>query len=229
MDLLLAADEPDPCLRLPGTGTSPFLLACDHGDRLLPRSLGGLGIDPAELERHIGYDIGILGVSRRLASALGATLVTQRYSRLVVDCNRRPGVPSSMPEVADGTIVPANEGLGETERSRRVAAIFEPYHRVLKQEIDAHLASGRPLALIAMHSFTPMLRQTGRPRPWHIGVLFNRDPRLGRALLALLADETGLCVGENEPYAVSDEGDYTIPVHGEARGIPHVEIEVRQT
>ena len=133
-----------------------------------------------------------------------------------------------MPEVADGTIVPANEGLGETERSRRVAAIFEPYHRALKQEIDAHLASGRPLALIAMHSFTPMLRQTGRPRPWHIGVLFNRDPRLGRALLALLADETGLCVGENEPYAVSDEGDYTIPVHGEARGIPHVEIEVRQ-
>ena len=225
---LLGQGEPAPCLCLPGTGTSPFLLACDHGDRLVPRRLGMLGITQDELDRHIGWDIGILEVSRRLAGTLGATLVAQRYSRLVVDCNRRPGMPSSMAEVSDGTVIPGNQVLTGAERSTRIATIFEPYHDALANEIDAHESSGRPLALVTMHSFTPALRQTGRQRPWHIGVLFNRDVRLGRSLFEVLSDESGLCVGENEPYAVSDPGDYTIPVHGEDRGILHVEIEIRQ-
>ena len=91
------------------------------------------------------------------------------------------------------------------------------------------IAGGKPAALtalIALHSFTPTFK--GVARPWHAAVLYHRDPRFPRRLLALLKEEKGLIVGDNEPYSVSDETDYTIPVHGERRGLPHALVEIRQ-
>jgi predicted N-formylglutamate amidohydrolase len=207
-------------------GRSPFLLAADHAGRAIPRRLGVLGLPASELERHIAWDIGIAGTSRLLADALDAFLILQSYSRLVIDCNRSPAVPSSISEVSESTGIPGNRGVAAAERQARIAEIFEPYHRRLAAELDARERRGRETILIAMHSFTPVFK--GVARPWQVGVLYNRDRRLGSIMLDLLRAEGDLVVGDNEPYAISDESDYTIPVHGEKRGIVHVELEIRQ-
>lgn len=209
-------------------GRSTMVLACDHGGNAVPRALDGLGLLPAELDRHIGIDIGALGLARHLSRALDAPLVHQRFSRLVIDCNRGPGVASSRPEIADGTPIPGNSGLDQADVDKRVAEIFIPYQRAVGELLDSRKTAGLDPVLVAVHSFTPRLRDAETDRPWHIGVLFNRDPRLGQALIDLLRGEGDLVVGENQPYAVDDVNDYTIPVHGEQRGIPHVEIEIRQ-
>ena len=224
--LLLAADEPAPVTIHNADGRSAFLLVADHAGNLIPRALGDLGVSPAERQRHIAWDIGIATVSRLLADALDATLVQQNYSRLVIDCNRRPGVPTSMPEISEATPVPGNVNLGAAQKAARVREIFRPYHDAIEAELERRRAAGRPAVLIAMHSFTPVYH--GVARPWHAGVLYNRDPRFAHVLMALLGREAGLVVGDNEPYSVTDESDYTIPVHGEKRGLHHVAIEIRQ-
>jgi predicted N-formylglutamate amidohydrolase len=225
---LLSADEPAPVAVEIADGASPFLLIADHAGNRVPALLGDLGLPQAELDRHIGIDIGILGVGRALARHLGATLIHQPYSRLVIDCNRRPGRPDAMPEVSDGTRVPGNIGLDRAARARREAAIFHPYHARIAAEIDGREAAGRPVVLVALHSFTPRHGDYPAPRPWQVGVLWNRDDRLAMALIDVLAAGGDLTVGVNEPYGVSDDIDYAIPVHGEARGLVHVEIEIRQ-
>ena len=176
------------------------------------------------MARHIGWDIGIWAVSELLADALDAPLIGQMVSRLVIDCNRMPGVPSSIPVVSEATEIPGNIGLTAAARAARVAEVFDPYQQAIAAELAARAA--RPTAFIAMHSFTPVY--LGVARPWHVGVLFNRDDRLAQPMLALLRAEAGLVVGENEPYAVSDLTDYTVPVHCERRGLPHLELEIRQ-
>jgi predicted N-formylglutamate amidohydrolase len=223
---LLANDEPAPVTVYNKDGQSPLLLVADHAGNLIPRALGDLGVTEAERARHIGWDIGIAGVSRRLADALDATLIQQNYSRLVIDCNRPPGVPSSMPQISESTPVPGNVGLGEADKAARVSDLFQPYHGAIAAELDLRRQNGRPAALVAMHSFTPVFH--GVARPWHAGVLYNRDDRFAQALKRLLQAETGLTIGDNEPYSVDDETDYTIPVHGERRGLHHVAIEIRQ-
>ncbi|PMR77417.1 N-formylglutamate amidohydrolase [Billgrantia endophytica] len=223
---LLAEDELPPVTVHRQSGKSIFVLASDHAGNSVPRRLRNLGLPQSELGRHIGIDVGILETSLQLADQLDAPLIAQRYSRLVIDCNRQPGNVSSMPTISESTEVPGNCGLSDDEMWWREREIFHPYHDMIKEMLDSRDQEGRDTVLVAMHSFTPEL--FGRPRPWHIGVLFNRDPRVGKALLELLRAEGDLCVGENEPYAVDDENDYTIPVHGERRGLPHVEIEIRQ-
>jgi len=225
---LLAVDEPAPVtLYNGGAGAaSPFLLVADHAGNLIPRALGGLGISAAERARHIGWDIGIAGVGRRLADALGAPLIQQNYSRLVIDCNRPPGVPASIPAISELTEIPGNIGLSEAAKAARAREIFWPYHARIEGELDRRRQAGRPTVLIALHSFTPVFM--GVARLWHAALLYNRDPRLARRLLALLEDEKGLTVGDNAPYFVSDQTDYTIPVHGERRGLLHALIEIRQ-
>jgi predicted N-formylglutamate amidohydrolase len=157
---------------------------------------------------------------------LDAAVILQTYSRLVIDCNRDPNVPSSIPEISENTEIPGNRGLHDAERTARADAIFRPYHNAIAAALDRRAAVNRATALVALHSFTPVFK--GIPRPWHVAVLFNRDPRLAHALAEQLRAEGDLMVGENEPYQVSDLTDYTIPVHGERRGLPHVEIEIRQ-
>ncbi|MCY7313045.1 MAG: N-formylglutamate amidohydrolase, partial [Pseudoxanthomonas sp.] len=148
------------------------------------------------------------------------------YSRLVIDCNRPLHSESSIVEASDGTVVPGNLQLGEAERTARAFEIFMPYHARITQELDLRTARGQAPVLIALHSFTP--RFDGVDRPWHAGVLYHRDPRLAHALLAALRDEPDLVVGDNQPYAITDGSDYAVPVHGELRGLLHVELEIRQ-
>jgi predicted N-formylglutamate amidohydrolase len=225
---LISTGEPAPVTLELVDGRSPFLLIADHAGNRVPSSLGRLGLPQAELDRHIGIDIGILGVGRGLARRLDATFIHQPYSRLVIDCNRRPGRADAMPEVSDSTVVPGNLGLDGAARALREAAIFRPYHARIAAEIDARLAAGRPVVLVALHSFTPRHGDHAAPRPWEIGVLWNRDARLASALIDVLQAEGGLTIGINEPYGVNDDIDYAIPVHAERRGLLHVEIEIRQ-
>jgi predicted N-formylglutamate amidohydrolase len=224
--LLLEAAEVPPVLEQNTAGGSPFLLNCDHYGRLIPRALGDLGLPASELTRHIAWDIGIAGVAERLSKHLDAHLIAQRYSRLVIDCNRPPCVASSIPVLSEATTVPGNEGLTRAAAEARRHAIFEPYHRRIGEVIDRRLRESRPTVLVALHSFTPVY--AGVARPWHVGALYHRDTRLPPVLLRLLRGEADLVVGDNEPYAVSDQTDYAIPVHGEARGLMNSGIEIRQ-
>ncbi|MCP9318724.1 N-formylglutamate amidohydrolase [Acetobacter persici] len=203
----------------------PFVLVSDHAGRAVPPELGDLGVSAEERARHIGWDIGIDGVGRHLAARLPAVLIEQVYSRLVIDCNRAPGHPTSIVTVSDGTPVPANEGLTPEQIAARHDAILHPYHARITQELDARVQAGRPTVVVALHSFTPEMR--GFKRPWHAGILHNHDSRLAHIMLDLLRRE-GLTVGDNEPYALTDTSDYTIPLHGEKRQLPHLEIEIRQ-
>jgi predicted N-formylglutamate amidohydrolase len=223
----LLTDTDPPAFRVSRPeGSSPFLLTADHAGRVLPQALGSLGLPESELSRHIAWDIGIAEVARRLSETLDAVLVAQTYSRLVIDANRPPGTPQSIMTLSEATRIPGNEALTPADAQRREREIFRPYHDRIVQELDQRRATGRPAVLVSLHSFTPVFH--GQVRPWHVGVLYNRDPRLGHALLHLLREEPGLVVGDNEPYAVDDETDYTIVNHGERRALAHVEIEIRQ-
>ena len=226
ISLLLGHTEVPPVLEHNASGRSPFLLTCDHYGRLIPRVLGDLGVSESELTRHIAWDIGIAGVAETLAKHLDAHLVAQRYSRLVIDCNRPPHVASSIPVISEATTIPGNEGISREARAERRTQIFDPYHRRIDEVIDQRIAAGRPTVLVSLHSFTPVY--AGIARPWHVGTLYHRDERLPPLLLKMFRAEGDLVVGDNEPYAVSDETDYTIPVHGEARGLMNSGIEIRQ-
>jgi predicted N-formylglutamate amidohydrolase len=223
---LLAADEPAPVSVHNAGGASAFLLVADHAGKLIPRALGRLGVAEAELKRHIAWDIGIAGLGRMLADALDSTLIQQNYSRLVIDCNRPLDAASSIPDISESTAIPGNAGLDRADRLARATEIFQLYHGRIEAELDRRQKAGAATALIALHSFTPVFK--GATRPWHAGVLYQRDPRLAHRLKALLNAEVGLFVGDNAPYMVTDASDYTIPVHGERRGLPHVLIEIRQ-
>jgi predicted N-formylglutamate amidohydrolase len=224
--LLLDTQDVPPVLEDNSAGRSPFLLTCDHYGRSIPRLLGDLGLPASELRRHIAWDPGIAGVADALSRLLDAHLIAQRYSRLVIDCNRPPGAPSSIPRISEATVIPGNEGLARDAIEARREAIFDPYHRRIREAIEERLRDSIPTVLVSLHSFTPIY--AGIARPWHIGTLYHRDTRLPPLLLKLLRAEPGLVVGDNEPYAVSDETDYTIPVHGEARGLMNSGIEIRQ-
>jgi predicted N-formylglutamate amidohydrolase len=224
--VLLQPDEPPACAVLGEPNNTPFLLVCDHAGSLIPRSLGTLGVSQAERQRHIAWDIGAAGVARTMAARLSAFVILQTYSRLVIDCNRSPEVPTSIATVSEDTEIPGNRDLSAADRALRVNTIFRPYHDRIAAELDRRAAAGIPTALVAVHSFTPVYR--GIARPWHTGMLYNRDSRIARAMMRLLEEEGGLVVGDNQPYAVSDQSDYTIPVHAERRGLPYAEIEIRQ-
>jgi predicted N-formylglutamate amidohydrolase len=224
--LLLDNEDVPPVLELNSAGRSPFLLTCDHYGRAVPRLLGDLGLPASEFERHIAWDVGIAGVAAALAKHLDAQLIAQRYSRLVIDCNRPPGAPGSIPRISDATVIPGNEDLARGAIEARREAIFDPYHRRIREAIDRRSRDSIPTVLVSLHSFTPVY--AGLARPWHIGTLYHRDTVMPPLLLKLLRAETDLVVGDNEPYAVSDETDYTIPVHGEARGLTNTGIEIRQ-
>ncbi|HET6147271.1 MAG TPA: N-formylglutamate amidohydrolase [Polyangia bacterium] len=223
---LLGQDEP-PADEVAGRdGRSPFLFICDHAGRRLPRALGNLGLSEAELAMHIAWDIGARGVALQLAAALDAFVVCQRYSRLVIDCNRPLGAVDSIATISERILIPGNQGVAPRDAEARAREIFHPYHQQIGAELDRRSAVGRPTILVAVHSFTPVFLDI--PRPWHAGVLYNRDARLANPLLELLRAEGDLVVGCNQPYAANDLCDFSVVHHGEARGIPQVEIEIRQ-
>lgn len=223
---LLADTDPPVFQVLHEAGTSPFLFACDHAGRSLPRALGDLGLGESDLQRHIAWDIGISAVGRLLAEKLDAFLILHGYSRLVIDANRPPGSPQSIAQISEATTIPGNVGLTPDEIRLREEEVFWPYHRRIAAELDRRAQLGLPSIYIALHSFTPVY--LGNARAWHMGVLYQRDARVARVMLDQLRTEAGLLVGDNEPYFVSDATDYSVVNHGEMRGLLHVELELRQ-
>jgi predicted N-formylglutamate amidohydrolase len=223
---LLAADEPPAVIETGRQGQSNFVIVVDHASRRIPARLGDLGLPAPELQRHIAWDIGALAVARRVAAELGAVLVAQNYSRLVIDCNRDPGVASSIPTVGESIAIPGNVGLSEQQIAARRSEIFDPYHDHIRALLDGRLAGDRRTILVAQHSMTNIFR--GVRREMHAAILYNRDRRFAGLVLDMLRREASMHFADNEPYFVSDATDYTIPRHGEARSLPHVEIEIRQ-
>ena len=207
-------------------GASPYVLLCEHASNHIPAVYAGLGVAPGDLLRHIAWDIGAANLARRLSRLLDAPLFLSGYSRLLIDCNRPVGAPTSIPTVSEATAIPGNQGLDEAERARRAAAYHAPFHRRVEQALDGRAGSGQPTIVIGVHSFTPVF--LGERRPWHAGVLYGQAAAFGQALAARVRAEPGLCVGDNEPYRVTPNTDYTVPVHGDRRGITAALIEVRQ-
>lgn len=223
---LLAPDEV-PAWRIEhADGRSDYVLICDHAGNRVPRRLGTLGLDAVDLASHIAWDIGAGAVASGLGDALDACVILQPFSRLVIDCNRPPGSADSIVSRSERTNIPGNVSISRVDAAARESEIFVPYHAQIRQLLDDRLRQGRRTLLLALHSFTPVY--LGVHRPWHAAVLYNRDPRLALLVARALREEGGLVVGENEPYAVSDDTDYAIPRYGEARGLAHVELEIRQ-
>jgi predicted N-formylglutamate amidohydrolase len=202
-------------------GAGPLLFLCDHAGNRLPAGYGTLGLAPALFETHIAYDIGAAHVTRALAAAFGALAILGTFSRLLIDLNRGPDDPTLMMQLSDGSIIPGNRSIAGQELSCRIADFHAPYHRAIAAEI-ARL--GAATVLVSLHSFTPAWK--GVKRKWEIGILWDKDGRLARPLMARLA-EAGFTVGDNEPYYGALEGD-TLNRHGTRAGLPHVLIEMRQ-
>ena len=204
---------------VPGDPDSRLLFLCDHAANALPD--GALGLDPGLLATHIAHDIGAAAVTRALAGAYGAPAFLGVWSRLLIDLNRGADDPTIVMKLSDGSIIPGNRHAGDAEVARRIAAFHAPYHAAIRSALDL---MGGGAVVISMHSFTPAWK--GRPRPWEVGVLYDRDRRLADPLMARLK-EGGFTVGDNEPYSGALEGD-TLYQHGTLRGLPHVLIEMRQ-
>jgi predicted N-formylglutamate amidohydrolase len=221
---LLAADEPAPFTVERPRSSSPFVLICDHASRRIPRALGDLGVPAGELVRHIAWDIGAAGVAARVAALLDAFLITQTYSRLVIDCNRPLDAPGSIAARSEATDIPGNASIGRQAAATRAREIFLPYHARIAEELDRR--RDQTTILVSVHSFTPVYHAV--ERPWHIGMLYGNDARVAKVLLEIIRSDGRWNVGDNQPYAVTPATDYAIPVHGERRGIPHVGIEIRQ-
>lgn len=223
--MLTAGEQPPFIVQNPGA-RSPYLLVGDHAGVAIPRTLGDLGLPPEAFLRHIAVDIGICGLGPLLADRLGACFISQHYSRLVIDCNRDPARADAIAEVSDGTDIPANLGLTPADRQARIEAIFQPYHARIATELDWRAAQGLPTVMIALHSFTPVMRAFARP--WRYGVLHLPGSAFSDAALAALREAFGDdLVGDNEPYRM-DDIDFTVPHHAIARGLDYLELEVRQ-
>lgn len=224
---LFGPDDPRPFTIVNPNGQAPVVLVCDHASNAIPARLNSLGLSAHELSQHIAWDIGAAQVARLLAVRLDAPAVLAGYSRLVIDCNRPPGHPTSIAEVSDGIVIVGNANLGDQEAETRLNQVFWPYHHAVTQALAHRWRHGHGQApvLIAVHSFTPVMN--GFRRPWHLGVLWNRDPRLAELLLAEFRADPELCVGDNQPYSGREVG-FTMDTHGGAAGLAHVEVEIRQ-
>jgi predicted N-formylglutamate amidohydrolase len=223
MDRLIAADEGPVFETREGGGS--LLLVCEHAAKRLPRYLGTLGLSPADLERHIAWDPGALAVAAGVAKRLDGTLVAQRFSRLVVDCNRDPAAPDAIVTRAEGIAVPGNADLTDADRELRFSAVWQPFHDALTRVVDRRRQAARPTVLATIHTFTPTWH--GVARPWHVGVISTDERSLADLVLDALSREPSLVVGDNQPYSAKDNVDYTIRRYGKDRGLPHVMIEIR--
>jgi predicted N-formylglutamate amidohydrolase len=216
---------PKPYRSIAGDAATGLLILCDHAENSLPEAYGLLGLRQEDLHRHIAYDMGAAGVAERLAALLGAPAVLSQFSRLLIDPNRGLDDPTLVMQISDGLIIPGNAGIDDAEIASRIDRYYEPYHHAIDRAVEAGLAVGKPPVIVSMHSFTQAWK--GVPRPWSIGVLWDKDPRLALPLLAALREISGIEVGDNEPYSGQLKGD-TLYRHGTARGLAHALIEVRQ-
>jgi predicted N-formylglutamate amidohydrolase len=208
-----------------GQGHVRLILLCDHASNRIPAEYGDLGLDASQFERHIAYDIGAASLTRGLAGRLGATAVLSCFSRLLIDPNRGMDDPTLIMRLSDGAVVPGNRGVDADERALRIARFHQPYHHAIAAAVAETKAQGHVPFLVSIHSFTPVWR--GWQRPWHVGILWDRDEQVARAMIRGFLAQGDLVVGDNEPYHGALEGD-TLNTHGTEAGLPHALIEVRQ-
>jgi predicted N-formylglutamate amidohydrolase len=223
---ILAQDEQPPYEIVNPQGKSRVLITCDHASNRIPRSLANLGLDQASLSRHIAWDIGCAQLSRRLSELLDAPAILGGFSRLVIDLNRHLNDPTSIPPVSDNVRIPGNRDILHTHAAQRIEELFVPYHNALSTMLgEMHVSRGVPV-IMAMHSFTPVWGHF--ERPWHVGVLWNRDGRIAGPLIDRLRRWPELCVGDNQPYHAREPVGYGMDVHAEGNGFPHALLEIRQ-
>jgi len=223
-EVLLDANEPGPFELIRPVGASPIVLVCDHASNRMPGRLNKLGLQPEHLTSHIAWDPGAAELARNLSSRLDATLVLSNYSRLVIDCNRPPGHQESIAAESAGIPIPGNTDMSELDILRRRRTLFEPYQQAIADVLGRRKQDA--LRLLSIHSFTPSLN--GSDRPWAVSVCYDKDRTWGEQLLMGLRARTNEEVGDNQPYAVDSDIDYTIPMQGEKRGIPSLMLEFRQ-
>ena len=222
--VLLMSTEPPAFEIVNPDGNSSAVLVCDHASNRIPAKLGSLGLEPHQLAEHIGWDPGAADVARGLSMHLDAPLLLSGYSRLVIDCNRPLHSKESIALQSAGVLIPGNRELTPEQRAIRVNTLFQPYHQAIERILDERKL--RPTALLSIHSFTPILN--GQRRPWQIGVSHWRDARLAALMVGELVQSGDFLVGDNQPYPIDNITDYTVPVHGEGRGLPSIMLEIRQ-
>lgn len=224
---MIGPGDPPPYNIINDRGKAKLLLAGDHVSNAIPQTLDSLGLDEAALEQHIAYDIGTRKLIHHLSEHLDAPAVLAGYSRLVVDLNRSLEDPSLMPEVSDDIDIPGNQNMSAEHRSQRIHDFYTPYRKAIDTILHRFKEQGVMPAFISIHSFTPQM--AGFLRPWHAGILWDKDPRIPLPLMQnLRAHPGGFNIGDNEPYSGKHPADYTIDHHAEAAGLPHVSIEIRQ-
>jgi predicted N-formylglutamate amidohydrolase len=222
--LLGSADVP-PFEQRPGRGANYFVV-CDHASAAIPASLGSLGMSPEQLGTHIAIDLGARWVALGVAERLGAPAFLAGYSRLVIDCNRHPSDPASIATESDRQIVPGNLELTAAARAARIEALFLPYHRAIGAALDGLAAQGARPLFLSIHSCTPRL--DGQFRPWHIGLSHLPDDPLASSAIEALRRDPRITVGDNQPYPLEVDIDYTTPQHAMRRGLPYLQVEFRQ-
>lgn len=222
---LVSAEAAESFRILPGRADAGLIVLCDHAENTLPPEYGTLGLPKAQLERHIAYDIGARAITELLNRRLGVPAVLSCFSRLLIDPNRGADDPTLIMRLSDGAVIPGNRDLDDAEREKRMGRHYVPYHQAIDRVIDTCLASGVAPAILSLHSFTESWK--GVPRPWHIGVLWDKDPRFAKPLLDALYAEQTLIVGDNEPYVGQLRGD-CMWQHATERGLAGALIEYRQ-
>jgi len=219
-------DAPEhPVTEIEGDPSSGVIILCDHASNEIPPEYRALGMPEDQLSRHIAYDIGAAGMARRLADVFGAPALLTNFSRLLIDPNRGEDDPTLVMRLSDGAVVPGNARVDEAEVERRIRRFYRPYDRAIKAKIADAMATGIRPVILSIHSFTPNWR--GFPRPWHAGILWAKDHRLSQSLIAALAANDDLVVGDNEPYNGALTGD-VIDRHALANGFSNTLIEIRQ-
>jgi predicted N-formylglutamate amidohydrolase len=214
----------DPVERIAGRLDSGVVFLCDHASNALPAAYGTLGLGPDALDQHIAYDIGAACVTRRLAEIFAAPALLARFSRLLIDANRGADDPTLVMRLSDGRIIPGNARVSAAEIAQRRDQFWRPYRAAIGSQIEAMIVHGPVPAIVSLHSFTPVWKT--HPRPWEVGILWDRDPRFAAPLIAALAAD-GLIVGDNEPYDGALAGD-TLDEEVTRRGLAGLLIETRQ-
>jgi predicted N-formylglutamate amidohydrolase len=209
------------------SGASPVVLLCEHASNFIPAEYAGLGLSSAELGRHIAWDIGAAGVTRRLSQLLNAPAFLGCYSRLLIDLNRPLGSPTSIVTRSESTDIPGNASIDAPERARRVERYFEPFHAAVSRLLDSRRQAARPSLIVAIHSFTPTFH--GEARPWAAGIIYDKGTTFAEATLGRLRmQDTALEVGANVPYSVAPEDYYGLLEYGDYAGNPALLVEIRQ-
>lgn len=223
---LIEPGDPPPYTTYNDHGKSPVLLVADHATPYFPAAMNQLGLADWVLERHVAWDIGSDKLTRFLADELDAQAVLSGFSRLIVDPNRQLDDPTAFIEVSDGIAIPGNIGLDEEQKALRVRSFFKPYHDKISDRLGDFARKGIVPALISIHTCTPVFDRI--VRPWHVGIMWDKDPRISVPLIEAFSRMEEVCIGDNEPYSGRHPHDFTIDYHAEPQGLPHVGIEVRQ-